>query len=311
MLRLPLNTASTLVERDASGNFAASMITANLTGNVTGNVTGNLIGNVTGNVSGSSSSFTGSLSGDVTGTQTTTSISSTTVTGKLLTGYSAGTNTPIIASNSILVAFENLQAQISATSGSAITALTGDATATGPGSAILTLGTVNSNVGTFGSSTSIPSFTVNGKGLITAANGNVVIAPAGTLTGTTLASNVVSSSLTSVGTITSGTWNGTTVAIANGGTNNSTTYTAGSIIFSNGTSLTQDNSNFYWNDTNYCLGIGVIPSSSVMIDGVNTTGASKLVQMTGYGTRVELLDIEVDLPEEHSYLPQQFSLVTC
>jgi len=45
------------------------------------------------------------------------------------------------------------------------------------------LATVNSNVGSFGSSTSIPSFTVNGKGLVTAASGNAVIAPAGTLTG--------------------------------------------------------------------------------------------------------------------------------
>jgi hypothetical protein len=45
-----------------------------------------------------------------------------------------------------------------------------------------------------------------------------VAANAGTLTGTTLASNVVTSSLTSVGTITSGTWSGTTIAIANGGT---------------------------------------------------------------------------------------------
>lgn len=45
-----------------------------------------------------------------------------------------------------------------------------------------------------------------------------ITAAAGTLTGTTLASNVVSSSLTSVGTITTGVWNGTTIAIANGGT---------------------------------------------------------------------------------------------
>ena len=103
-------------------------------------------------------------------------------------------------------------------SGNYITALTGDVTATGPGSVAATLATVNSNTGSFGSSTSIPSFTVNGKGLITAASGNVVIAPAGTLSGTTLNSTVVSSSLTSVGTITSGTWNGTTIAIANGGT---------------------------------------------------------------------------------------------
>lgn len=103
-------------------------------------------------------------------------------------------------------------------SGNYITALTGDVTATGPGSVVATLATVNGNIGSFGSSTSIPSFTVNGKGLITAASGNVVIAPAGTLTGTTLASNVVTSSLTTVGTIGTGTWNGTTIAIPNGGT---------------------------------------------------------------------------------------------
>jgi hypothetical protein len=34
------NTASAIVARDASGNFSAGTITANLTGNVTGNVTG-------------------------------------------------------------------------------------------------------------------------------------------------------------------------------------------------------------------------------------------------------------------------------
>ncbi len=49
-----------------------------------------------------------------------------------------------------------------------------------------------------------------------------VTAAAGTLTGNTLASNVVSSSLTSVGTIATGTWNGTTIAIANGGTGQTT-----------------------------------------------------------------------------------------
>ena len=53
---------------------------------------------------------------------------------------------------------------------SAITALTGDGTATGPGSVPFTLATVNSNVGSFGSSSAVPSFTVNAKGLITAAS---------------------------------------------------------------------------------------------------------------------------------------------
>lgn len=92
--------------------------------------------------------------------------------------------------------------------GNYITALTGDVSASGPGSAASTLATVNTNTGSFGTSTSIPTFTVNGKGLITAASGNAVIAPAGTLTGTTLAAAVVTSSLTAVGTVTSGTWSG-------------------------------------------------------------------------------------------------------
>ncbi len=124
--------------------------------------------------------------------------------------------------------------------GNYITALTGDATASGPGSAALTLATVNSNVGSFGSSTSIPSFTVNAKGLITAASGNVVIAPAGTLSGATLAANVLASSLTSVGTIATGVWNGTAVDVAHGGTGQ-TSYTDGQLLIGNtsGNTLTK------------------------------------------------------------------------
>lgn len=82
--------------------------------------------------------------------------------------------------------------------GNYITALTGDVSASGPGSAAATLATVNSNVGTFGSSTAIPVITVNGKGLATAASTVAVIAPAGTLSGTTLASNVVGASLNNI-----------------------------------------------------------------------------------------------------------------
>lgn len=58
--------------------------------------------------------------------------------------------------------------------GNYITGLTGDVTATGPGSVAATLATVNSNVGTFGSATQVASVTVNGKGLTTAAS-NVAI----------------------------------------------------------------------------------------------------------------------------------------
>jgi len=101
------NTASTLVERDASGNFSAGTITANLTGTATNATT--------------AVNFTGSLSGDVTGTQSATTIASTVVTGKLLTGYSVGPNSPLAATDSILSAFGKVQGQLNATSGSAVT----------------------------------------------------------------------------------------------------------------------------------------------------------------------------------------------
>ncbi len=54
--------------------------------------------------------------------------------------------------------------------GNYITALTGDATAAGPGSAAVTLATVNGNVGSFGTASSVSTITVNAKGLVTAAS---------------------------------------------------------------------------------------------------------------------------------------------
>jgi hypothetical protein len=53
-------------------------------------------------------------------------------------------------------------------SGDQTITLTGDVTGSGTGSFAATLATVNSNVGSFGSSTLVPVITVNAKGLITA-----------------------------------------------------------------------------------------------------------------------------------------------
>ena len=79
-------------------------------------------------------------------------------------------------------------------------AFSGDVT-TSAGALVNTLATVNSNVGTYGSASSIPSLTVTAKGLVTAASATPVIAPAGTLSGPTLAPGVTASSLTSFGNI--------------------------------------------------------------------------------------------------------------
>ena len=78
--------------------------------------------------------------------------------------------------------------------------------------------------------------------------------------------------------------------IANGGTNNSSAYTAGSVVFSSGTSLTQDNANFFWDNTNNFLGIGTaIPTRKLSVQasvGYNsefTDGTQKAIIFTGTG----------------------------
>ena len=145
-----VNTPSTIVKRDASGNFSATTITANITGNV----------------SGSSSTFTGSLSGDVTGTQSATAISNTTVTGKLLTGFVSGPGT-VSATDSILTAIDKLDGNINSTTGSAITALTGDVVATGPGSVAAI---IQSNVVSNAKLAQMSANTLKGNNTISTAN---------------------------------------------------------------------------------------------------------------------------------------------
>lgn len=54
--------------------------------------------------------------------------------------------------------------------------------------------------------------------------------------------------------------------VSKGGTGSSA-FTAGSVVFSNGTILTQDNSNFFWDDSNNRLGIGTTtPTTKVFVE---------------------------------------------
>jgi fibronectin-binding autotransporter adhesin len=118
------NTPSTIVYRDASGNFTAGTITANVTGNLTGNVSGNvtstgtssfdnivvtggsidsaIIGGsqpaaITGTTITANTGFTGDLTGNVYGNVTSTGTSSFAdidVTGGQINGTPIGNNSP-------------------------------------------------------------------------------------------------------------------------------------------------------------------------------------------------------------------------
>jgi hypothetical protein len=121
---------------------------------------------------------------------------------------------------------------------SSITQLTGDVTAIGPGSVPATLATVNGNVGTFGSAAVVPLVTVNAKGLITAISNATIAIPGTQLTGTTLAANILTSSLTTVGTIGTGVWQGSIVGPTFGGTgvnNGSNSITLAASVTTTGT----------------------------------------------------------------------------
>jgi len=79
------------------------------------------------------------------------------------------------------------------------------------------------------------------------------------LTSTTLGSSVVASSLTSVGTIATGTWDATTIAVNKGGTG-ITSYTIGDIVYASGSTTLSKLSDVVTGNTLLSGGVGVVPT---------------------------------------------------
>lgn len=178
----PAVTLTTTVTGILQGNGTA--ISAATTGNLTSTPTTNLV--VTGGAgailgSGVLLTLTGaSLIESTSSVLTITGATNAVLgTGATIQVKQASTSQSGYLSSTDWNTFNGKQA-----AGNYITALTGDGTASGPGSAALTLATVNSSPGT----TAISTITTNAKGLVTAnsaaattGSGNVVLATSPTL----------------------------------------------------------------------------------------------------------------------------------
>lgn len=212
------NTASTLVKRDASGNFAANTITAALAGN-------------------------------------------------------ADTATKWLTARSI--------------------ALTGDATATFASvdgsanvSTAVTLATVNSNVGQFGSTTSVPVVTVNAKGLVTA------------VSTVTIGSSLAIAGGTGTDTVTLG----TDTLTFTGGTGVTTAVTDNTVTVSIGQDVATTSSVTFNNVTvNGTLSSDDITAANVSVAGNATITGNLTVQgttTTVNSTAVAVADINITLAKD-------------
>jgi len=86
-----------------------------------------------------------------------------------------------------------------------------------------------------------------------------------------------------------GAWSAGTMPVSKGGTGNSS-YTSGSVIFSDGTNLAQNNTNLFWDNANGRLGIGTnTPATKLDVTGSlqvsgNTTLKSNAIIGTGVGS---------------------------
>jgi hypothetical protein len=238
--------------------FNGNATTVNIGGGATSGMSiGNASGPVT--IAGDLSVAGGDITTSSTGTATVFNGNATTVNigGGATSGVSIGN-----AASSVTIAGD-----LAVTGADITTSATGTATVFNTNATTLNMGGVATTVtiGSNSSGTTTVRHNLTASGDMNVASTKVYkVNGTEVLSATALGSGVVSSSLTSVGTIASGTWNGTTIAVANGGTGTTT----GSITGSGALTFTAGGSN-----TNVNLvpnGTGTVDVASKKITNLQT-----------------------------------------
>lgn len=281
-VKLDYATATTVPYLDASKNLISSAVTPTELGYV----------------SGVTSSIQTQLNAK--GAGTVTNVSST---NGALTVVN-GTTTPVLTVNSAPIL----------TTARTIGTITGDATSAGSsfdGSAnntnTLTLATVNSNVGTFGSATQASQVTVNAKGLVTAAS-NVTVTPAvGSITG--LGTGVGTALAVNVGTAGSPVVNGGALGTPSSGTVTNLTGTASINI--NGTvgATTPNTGSFTTVTTSGNIELGNASDTTLSrsaagqlaVEGVDVLTTSNTKTVTGKTIQAPLIDYVIEPASDDTY----------
>ena len=228
----------------AAGTYdgsAARTFTVN-SGSLVAYYSGSIFGTVTGDITINSAGVSAIGATKVTNAMLAGSIANDKLTNSTITIGS--TSTALGATSTTIAGLTSVTSTtfVGALTGNASTVttnanLTGDVTSTGNATTLATV----ASAGTTGGSTAIPVITINAKGLTTGITTAAVVAPAGTLTGGTLASNVLASSLTSVGTLAGLTATGTaalaTLTVSGDATVTGNLSVAGTASFTNADNL--------------------------------------------------------------------------
>ena len=184
----------------------------------------------------------GNLTGEVTSVGLATTVTNSAVIGKVLTGYTSSTGS-VTSTDSLLQAIQKLNGNdglkaplasptftgtVSGITAAMVGAPSGSGTSSGTNTGDQT--SISGNAGTatkLQTSRLINGVAFDGTADISIGGGSTA---ASSLTGTILAAGVVASSLTSVGTIATGVWNGTAINAVYGGTGQ-TSYSIGDVLY--------------------------------------------------------------------------------